>query len=92
MLDFPLTIANDPSKKGQLAARKQFFGSAKRYAIAPVHTRFDAVQWFVWDAEFCDDKGYATVTRQEDTLEAALEGLDMSAPFEYADFGYEEDQ
>lgn len=49
MLRFP-TIANDPSRKGQLAAPKQTFGEFRRYAVAPLHTRFDAITWFVWDA------------------------------------------
>lgn len=74
MLKFKSTYRNDPAKAGQLAARKQMFGGYSRFAVAPVHTRFDAVTWFVWDAEHIDD-GLPRVIRQADTLESALVGL-----------------
>jgi hypothetical protein len=74
-LTFPTKIANDPSKKGQLAARKQFFGEYRRYAVAPIHTRFDAVEWFVWDAAQAADGELAPVIRQEATLAEAVAGL-----------------
>lgn len=69
-------ITNDTTRKGELAARKQLFGDASRYAIAPVHTRFDRVSWFVWDAERFDASGRPEVIRQEDTFEAAMRALD----------------
>jgi hypothetical protein len=75
-VSFSKLPANDPSKKGQLAARKQFFGAGRRYAVAPIHTRFDALEWFVWDAEHkLSDMTRAEVVRQEPTLEAAIAGL-----------------
>jgi len=69
-------LTNDSSKAGQLCAPKRTFGPLRRYAFAPVHTRFGAVQWFVWDAETVDPviDGPAII-RQEDTLTAALDGL-----------------
>lgn len=71
------TIKNDPSRAGSLAARKQLFGDWCRFAVAPVHTRFDAVEWFVWDAEATDpETGLAKVIRQAETLEAAMHGLE----------------
>lgn len=66
---------NNKNLKGQLADRKELFGDASRYAIAPVYTRFDKVSWFVWDAMETDDHGFAQVIRQEDTKERALIGL-----------------
>ena len=75
---FKRAYANDPTRKGELAARKQLFGDCSRYAVAPVHTRFDAVQWFVWDAEItCPDTGLPEVIRQAETLVEAL--ADVSA-------------
>ena len=68
-------IVNYPSLKGQLAANKKLFGDCSRYAIAPVHTRFDAVEWFVWDADLLDRDGRAEVIRQAATIEGALDGL-----------------
>jgi hypothetical protein len=41
-----MTICNDPTRRGQLAAPMRIFGEYSRYAVAPVHTRFDAVEWF----------------------------------------------
>jgi hypothetical protein len=61
---------------GELICQKRSFGSSNRYAIAPVYTRFNTVQWFVWDAETrndLDDK--ATIIRQADTIEEALKDL-----------------
>ncbi len=74
---FKTHYKNNPDKKGQLAARKRFFGDHSRYAVAPVHTRFDAVQWFVWDAEnpWLDETGLPSVIRQASSLEEAINGL-----------------
>ena len=71
-----MLLRNDPSRKGQLAARKRIFGDWHRYAVAPVHTRFDAVEWFVWDAETIDPVfGGPSVIRQASTEAEAVEGL-----------------
>jgi hypothetical protein len=73
---FPAEIVNDPAKRGQLAAKKVIFGEVSRYAIAPIHTRFNDVVWFVWDAESnVEDKNMADVVRQEATFERAVQGL-----------------
>lgn len=69
-------LTNNPALKGQPAARKQFFGERGRFAVWPVHTRFDAVEWFVADAEHpLSDMSRAEVIRQADTREQAVEGL-----------------
>lgn len=72
------TIKNDPSRAGELAARKILFGEFRRYAVAPIHTRFDAVSWFVWDAHVPDEEcgGIPSVIRQADTKEEAMSGLE----------------
>jgi hypothetical protein len=76
-IKFKSSYANDPTRKGELAARKHLFGDCSRYAVAPVHTRFDAVQWFVWDAELtCPETGLPEVIRQEETLAEALHGIE----------------
>mgnify|MGYP003349967964 CR=1 FL=1 len=59
-------VQNNKNQRGQLAAGKQTFGPFGRYAVAPVHTRFEAVEWFrrtpnakvqvsVWNTESEDD-------------------------------------
>jgi hypothetical protein len=76
VLSFPKSIANNPARKGELAAGKQLFGDCSRYAVAPVHTRFDAVEWFVWDAEHPTSEMFRpAVIRQAATLEEAVKGL-----------------
>lgn len=81
---FPSVPANNTAMRGQLAVPKQRFGEHGRYAVAPVHTRFEAVEWFVWDAGHpaAEERwragngiGSAEVIRQCATLEEALEGL-----------------
>jgi len=67
--------ANNPALRGQPAARKQLFGDYSRYAVAPIHTRFDAIEWFVWDADRLDKQGIPEVIRQAATIDEALQGL-----------------
>lgn len=76
MLSFTSALKNDSSRKGELAAPKQFFGENGRYAVAPVHTRFDTLEWFVWDAEHpLSDLHHAEVIRQAETMDEAVSGL-----------------
>ena len=71
------TIRNDPSKDGKLAARKRSFGEYHRYAVFPVHTRWDAVTWFVEDADITDPiTGKPDIIRQAPTEQEAVEGLE----------------
>ncbi len=71
-----MTITNNPTNAGSRASPKERFGDYGRYAVAPIHTRFDAVEWFVWDADHPNsDMTKAEVIRQEPTKEAAMAGL-----------------
>lgn len=78
-----LNAINNKNKAGELATSKKIFGERSRYAVAAVHTRFDEVQWFVWDAERADENGlkfwngvsYPAVIRQSKTYEEAIAGL-----------------
>ena len=68
---------NEKQRMGELAGPKDRFGPFGRYAVAPVHTRFEAVEWFVWDAELMDPlTGGPAVIRQAATREAAVRGLE----------------
>jgi hypothetical protein len=73
-----MAIANDPTRKGQLAAPKRLFGDHSRYAVAPVHTRFEAVEWFVWDAGTytAPDDPTPAVIRQASSEAEAVKGLE----------------
>lgn len=83
MLKFPYKVRpNDPTKRGEIAcipARKLLFGdgigSNTRYAVWPIHTRFDAVEWFVADAEHPNARPTAVVIRQARTFEEAVSGI-----------------
>ena len=75
-LSFSSPLTNTPMLRGSLAAPKQRFGKFGHYAIAPIHTRFDAVDWVVWDADITDEAtGLAAIIRQADTMDEALRGL-----------------
>jgi hypothetical protein len=66
-------MKNNPNLAGQLASKKVLFGGYSRFAIAPVHTRFDDVEWFVWDANHIDPlTKLPSVIAQEPTKEQAL--------------------
>lgn len=69
-----LQPVNDPAQRGQLATPKAFFGDFHRFAVAAVHTRFDAVQWFVWDAD-ADEGCGPDIVRQAATFAEAVAGL-----------------
>ncbi|GIX10355.1 hypothetical protein [Elioraea sp.] len=51
------TIINNPALKGRRAGKANFYGPHKRFALYPIHTRFDAVAWVVSDAETVDTDG-----------------------------------
>jgi len=71
---------NNPARAGQDASKRRYFGECSRYAVFAVHTRFDAVQWFVTDAQGVTDEQVRRgelppVIRQEPTYEAAIASL-----------------
>lgn len=71
---------NDATRAGQDAGRRHYFGEFGRYCVVAVHTRFDAVCWFVMDAHGITDEQvrrgeFPPVIRQEATYEAAISGL-----------------
>ena len=69
-------MRNNPTKAGQLAGRKEVFGDRSRYAVAPVHTRFDSIAWFVWDSETTDPvTGELSVIRQSASRQDAMAEL-----------------
>lgn len=68
-------LRNDPARAGQLAHCGELFGEFSRYRVAPVHTRFDALQWWVWDVLTPDEDGRPSVIRQAATLAGAAAGL-----------------
>lgn len=72
-----IALRNDPSQAGRLAGPKRLFGDFHRYAVFPVHTRFDAVEWFVADAESTDPvTGKPKIIRQAPTEAEAVAGLE----------------
>lgn len=73
----PKTEKNNKNRRGEYASKKVLFGDFNRYAVAAVHTRFDDVEWFVWDAEQEIAPFTPSVIRQESTFEAAIAGLDQ---------------
>jgi hypothetical protein len=76
ILTAPSSAPNSPNQRGSLASSKVRFGDFGRFAVAAVHTRFDAVAWFVWDAETPDDiTDMPAVIRQAGTFSEAVGGM-----------------
>ena len=66
---------NDIEKRGQRAASVCQFGPNFRYEIAPIHTRFGAHQWMIWDHETIDPMtNLPAIIRQSNTYVEALIG------------------
>lgn len=76
MVNYKFTVStNNQNLNGSFAGPKVLFGEFNRYAVAPVHTRFDAVEWFVWDAHLLDEAGRPEVIRQAKSFDDAVSGL-----------------
>jgi len=80
-------VSNDPTRKGEDASSRVVFGDNGRFVAYAVHTRFDAVSWFVEDTESVDEYGFFAVIRQESTIEEALHGLPCNLVTKYQRFG-----
>lgn len=67
-------VLNDPRCAGQRASMHQeLVGSFSRFAVFPIHTRFDRVCWIVTDAERADDlTREPMIVGQCDTREDAI--------------------
>lgn len=69
-------IVNNPKNAGsEIFGTSEIFGADSRYRVYAINTRFDAVAWFVADAEKIDDLGSPAIIRQESTKERAMLGL-----------------
>lgn len=66
---------NRPQFAGYAASSFVLFGEYDRYKVQAFHTRFDAIEWHVTDAETLDDLGLPTIIRQAPTFEQAVAGL-----------------
>lgn len=69
-------VKNNKRLAGQLAGKKEFFGKHNRFSIAPVHTRYDEVTWFCWDAEKLNKdlpEVYASIIGQKDSYKEAYQ-------------------
>ena len=49
--------SNNPALRGQRAGKTRFYGPHSRFALYPIHTRFERVAWVVADAETPDHYG-----------------------------------
>lgn len=80
MPQYPFTLpCNTPALAGKMAGRAIPAGEFGRYRVYPVHTRFDAVQWFATDADRLDSAGLPAVVRQCRTFADAVAGLNQGA-------------
>lgn len=77
-MEYPTAQPNNPALAGRDASAPMLLGPHNRFCLYAVHTRFDAVQWFVADAETLDPVTKApAIVRQEDSPELAVSTLDL---------------
>ena len=90
LLDYVRTtsqFANDPARAGQRVRRQGWLfgfdgGSSTRFCIFAIHTRFNAFEWIVQDAEHLDDlTGLPSVIAQEACAHTAyMRAIEGSLP------------
>ena len=51
---------------------QKLFGETSRYALVEFQTRFETIEYFVKDAQVCDEHGYSKVVFQSSSKEQAL--------------------
>lgn len=73
-----MSTINNPERAGHVASGYLTFGRHSRYAVMSIHTRFDAIEWFVKDSNQPDEYGMSTVIRQCPTLAEAIVGLETA--------------
>lgn len=71
--------ANRPDCAGAVASQKKLFGPNSRFALFAIHTRFDAVQWVITDAENPDEvTGEPAIIRQLPDFDVAKNIVEAS--------------
>jgi len=83
------SIVNNPALKGKRAGKARFFGPHSRYAVFPIHTRFESVAWVVQDAEVLDELGLPEAVVFNSKIEAVTYALRRAAEAEAAE-GWDE--
>ena len=74
-MKYPYNVAaNNPANRGAFAGNPHRFNN-HRYTVAPVHTRFDGIEWLVFDNERIDDDNLPFVIRQSASFDDAVSGL-----------------
>ena len=87
-----MKIRNDPARKGQRAGKSRFYGPRSRFALYPIHTRFEQVAWVVADAETPDSYGLPESAVFHSEAEAIAYALQRAAEAEAAELVEEEDE
>jgi hypothetical protein len=67
-------IINNPNLAGQQAGKAEFY-NLSRFKLYPIHTRFNAIQWFIADAEIEDDIGHPAIVGQYDDKTEAIASI-----------------
>ena len=83
-------MINNPRKAGRIASKPVYF-MLSQIKVAAIHTRFESVDWFVWDAGIIDElTGHPEVVGQYSTREQAIErAKSLAAAYEaglFADY------
>jgi len=87
-----MQITNNPALRGKRAGKARFFGPHSRYAVFPIHTRFQEVAWVVQDAEVLDELGLPEAVVFNSKAEAIAYALRRAAEAEAAELVEEKNE
>lgn len=74
-MHYPFKVQpNDPTRAGAPAG-SSWLSPGYRYRIQPMHTRFLAIEWLVFDADTLDETDLSAIIRQKPTFEAAIAAI-----------------
>jgi len=78
-------MRNNPKLAGKRAGKARFFGPYSRFAVYPMHTRFEDLHWVVSDADTLDQFGLPDVVIFGTEAEAIAHARKRAAEAEAAE-------
>ena len=78
-------MQNNPKLAGKRAGKARFFGPYSRFAVYPMHTRFEDIAWVVSDAEATDEYNLAKIAIFDNEAKAVAYAMQRAAEAEAAE-------
>ena len=78
-------MRNNPKLAGKRAGKARFYGPYSRFAVYPIHTRFEDITWVVSDADTLDQFGLPDIFIFDTEAEAIAYARKRAAEAEAAE-------